>query len=108
MGLVALPVAADTPYQSFNIELDGTVYGFRLRYNTRADAWFLDLLAADETVLLAGRAVRLGVDLLAHYSDAAFPPGRLFVVNFVDTYGEPDRENFGQDVKLIYVEAEDE
>jgi hypothetical protein len=106
MAYIELPILADTPDQSFSIALDGSVYHLRLRYNSRADYWMLFISTADGTPLLSGMAVRLGADLLDQYADAELPPGGLFAVNFVDAYAEPDRDNFGRDVSLIYQEAE--
>lgn len=106
MGYIELPVAEDTPHQSFSVQLEGSVYQFRLRYNTRAGHWALDLADAYGTRLICGIAVRLGVDLLSAYSDDSFPPGKLFAMNWVDPYQEPDRDNFGADVSLIYEESE--
>ncbi len=105
MAIVALPISADVPKQRFTIALDGAVYGFSFLYNTRAEAWMMTIRSADEQILAAGIAVRLGVDLLAPYSDARFPAGRLFVVNFSEQYTEADRDNFGRDVGIVYQEA---
>lgn len=105
MAFIELPIAADTPDQSFSMVLDGAVYHLRLRLNTRAGFWVLFIAAADATPLLSGIAIRLGVDLLAPYADDPFPAGRLFAINFVDAYAEPDRDNFGRDVSLIFEEA---
>jgi len=105
MGYIALPIVADTPSQLFSIELDGTVYGFVFRYNTRSGTWMMDVRSTDDDVLVAGIAVRMGVNLLGQYSDERFPLGRLFTVNFVEAYVEADRNNFGRDVRVIYEEA---
>ena len=106
MAFIELPIAADTPHQSFSVQLDGALYTVRLRYNTRAGHWILDLFTFAGEQLVAGLALRLGVDLLSQYRSAEMPPGSLFVLNYVDPYAEPDRDNFGQDVMLIYQEAQ--
>ena len=105
MAFIDLPIAADTPDQSFSVSLDAAVYRLRLRYNTRAGAWALSLATADGTPLLSGLALRLGVDLLAQFVDDRLPPGRLFAINYVDAYAEADRDNFGRDAALVYEEA---
>jgi hypothetical protein len=105
MAYIELPVAADTPHQSFSVTLNGTVFGFKLRYNSRAGHWALDLYDAGANPLLSGIAIRLGVDLLAQYAGDTLPAGSLFAINWVDAYSEPDRDNFGSDVSLVYEEA---
>jgi hypothetical protein len=105
MAAFELPVALDMPYQSFAVQLEGAVFQVRLRYNTRAGHWAVDLSDAAGTRLISGIAVRLGVDLLSAYSDDSFPPGKLFAINWVDQYLEPDRDNFGADVSLVYEES---
>ena len=105
MAYIELPIAHDTPHQSFSVQLDGSVYQVRLRYNSRAGHWAMDLADAGGNPLTVGIAVRLGVDLLAQYSSVSFPPGVLFALNWVDQYQEPDRDNLGRDVSLIYEEA---
>jgi hypothetical protein len=105
MAYIELPIAEDTPHQSFSVQLEGTVYQVRLRYNTRAGHWALGLADAAGIVLLSGVAVRLGVDLLSQYKDDRFPPGKLFAMNWVDQYQEPGRDNLGTDVSLIYEES---
>jgi hypothetical protein len=105
MAALELPVSQDTPYQSFSVQLEGSVYQVRLRYNTRAGHWALDLADDAGTRLISGIAIRLGVDLLSAYSDDSFPPGKLFAINWVNAYQEPDRDNFGADVSLVYEES---
>lgn len=105
MAYIEVPITADLPHQSFSVKLDGAVYQLRLRYNSRAGHWALDLTDAAGTALLSGIAIRLGVDLLAQYSDARFPEGKLFAINWVAAYQEPGRSNLGADVVLVYEEA---
>ena len=105
MAFIELPVAADVPYQSFSTTLNGAVYRIRLRYNTRAGFWSLDLADAAGAPLLSGLAIRLGTDLLSQFASEGFPPGKLFAVNWVAAHREPDRETFGRDVSLVYEEA---
>ena len=105
MVYIELPVSHDVADQGFSVQLDGTVYQVRLRYNTRAGHWALDLSDSVGTPLLSGVAVRLGVDLLAQFDREDLPAGRLFAMNWVSEFQEPDRDNFGTDVSLIYEEA---
>ena len=103
MAYYELPID-NTADQSFTVTLDGAVYRIHLRYNSRARFWAMDILDAADTQLVMGLAVRLGIDLLAQYADR-FPPGRMFAINYADPYVEPNRDNMGSDVRLVYQEA---
>ena len=76
MAYIELPISHDTPHQSFSVQLDGSVYQIRLRYNSRAGHWAMDLADAGGNPLTVGIAVRLGVDLLAQYSSVSLSSGR--------------------------------
>jgi len=104
MAHLSIPVAA-TAYQSFSVQLDGSVYRMRIRYNSRSGVWTLDLFDSAEQALLCGLALRTGIDLLDQYVDDRLPPGRLFIVNFVSEHGEPGRDDLGTDAVLVYEEA---
>jgi hypothetical protein len=106
MAYLELPIQPDVPHQSFSVELDGAVYGFEFRYNTRGECWLMGLRTSEDEQLLRGVAVRLGVDLLAQYTDDRFPAGRLFAMNVADEYVGPDRNNFGSDATIVYEEAQ--
>lgn len=104
MAYIELPID-NTADQSFTTTLDGAVYRIHLRYNTRGGFWAIDILDASDTPLILGLAIRLGIDLLAQYTED-IPPGQLFAINYADQYTEPNRDNFGTDVMLVYMEAE--
>lgn len=106
MAYIELPITADLPHQSFSVQLDGTVFRLRLRYNWRAGHWALDLADSSGAPLISGVAVRLGVDLLAQYADDRLPSGKLFAMNWVAPYQPPGRDNFGTDVVLIYEQGQ--
>lgn len=104
MAFIEIPVQA-VPYQRFSIQIDGAAYHLRVSHNTRAGTWSIDIYDAVQTPLVCGMAMRLGLDLLSQFSDDRFPPGRMFLQNLKEAYAEPDRENLGTDVVLIYQEA---
>ncbi len=105
MAFIEIPMETDSPNFSFRCELDGTVYAFHFRYNSRATGWAMDFKTGSGQRILSGVIVRLGVDLFAPYSGGLMPGGNLFAINYSNLYQEADRDNFGKDVKLIYKEA---
>jgi hypothetical protein len=46
-----------------------------------------------------------GRDLLRGVGSAAKPPGGLYVADFAARGRDPDKENFGNGVGLVYVES---
>ena len=105
MSVVQLPVHADYSHYEFKTVLDGIKYGFVLRWNTRAGYWILDIKSSDETVLLSGIPLLIGVDLLAICQYADIPQGKLFLVNLESEYTECGRDDLGENVLLMYQEA---
>jgi hypothetical protein len=88
--------------QTFNITLNGQEYRFRVRYNNRAAFWFLDLYL-DETTLVNGAAMGVGVDILHQY---ALEIGSLFLID-VGGVGDPMLEDLGTNTVLVYYTPEE-
>ena len=66
--------------QRFFVTLDGRLYGFRLRFNPRAAAWYLDVSNSRGQVVVAGVRVRRLYPLLMQYVGyASLPQGTLFI-----------------------------
>lgn len=101
--MVILPVEAGVPFQSFETELDGTLYGFELQWNERAASWLLHLYDSTGAVLRLGMPCAIGARILGKRRPATHPQGELLVVA-VDGGGPPGLEDFGQDarVRLVY------
>jgi len=99
--LLALERASQSAYK-FRSRLDGTAYGFRLAWNTRAEHWTAAISAADGTELLTGRVLRAGENILEQHVDARLPPGTLEVVDTSGAGGDPGRFDLGARVRLVY------
>lgn len=83
----------DDPSQEFISELDGKKYLFRIKLNTRAEVWTLDInTVADEPIITCLPLV-LGVDLL---STERFANGMLFLVDYSGRGKDPSVDNFGE------------
>lgn len=104
MAVVSLPVNPSRFHHRFRVDLDGTFYRFVVHYIQPMESWAFDLLADDETVIVAGVRFCVSPDLLAQYRHLGVPPGRLGVVDTQGQDQEPDRDNFGTRVLPVYVE----
>ena len=105
MALVLIPITND-PESEVSVKLEGVVYTFRLRWNVRSGAWFLDLRDANDEVLFAGR--KLVVDwVLSGWrdTDPRLPPGRLLAYDTSGQQTDPTLDDLGTRVVLEYWES---
>lgn len=105
MAIRRLPVRVGVPFQRFQVELDGALYGVELRWNWRAPAWSLTLRDANETTLRQGVRVCLGTALLPPRRSAAFPPGELLLVDRGGQGVDPGLDDLGDSAELVYMDA---
>ena len=106
MGYIELPVITGNTNHEFKAELSGKVYLFHFRWNTRAACWIMSISTENEGPIISGMSIALGTDLLAQYKDSRLPGGSLFAINYANEYQEPDRDNLGTDVAIVYKETE--
>lgn len=102
MATFILPVRAGVPDQTFEVELEGTVYGFQLRWNHRAEFWVVNVYDAAGAPLILGRRLCLGTFLMPAPRRLGWPPGDLFLVE-ADS-GEATLETLGATDFFVYEE----
>lgn len=102
---VEIPLRSDLPAFSLQASLEDVTYTLRLRWNTRTEAWFVDILDAQgETQYLTG--VRLVVNFpLAAYNTGRQPPGSFVAVDTSGTQTDPGVDDLGDRVRLLYFTA---
>lgn len=100
--MILIPLRNDLPDYSFQIELDGKTYGLRLRLNQRDGSWYFDVRDAEDTVLVAGRRLVIGLPLLRRYTDERLPPGELLAVDSSGANEEAGPADLGARVRLFY------
>lgn len=87
------------------INLEGVVYDFRYRWNTRSEAWYLYVALTGEDYSFKIK-LTTGHDLLNPYRySESCPPGSLYVVDVLKTFGRPTRDSLGADkrFRLMYI-----
>lgn len=96
-----IPTTSDGA-RRITLDLGGDLglFTFRTYYNYLADMWFLDLLDADDTVILAGMALPPGIDILRAHTNID-DIGELRVA---DTGGTNNAtpESLGTDAQLVH------
>lgn len=101
-----IPIDRNSPDQKFSIDLEGTVYVFRVLWNSRTGRWSLSVFEEDETPIVMGITVIGEADLLSQYADSRLPPGTLYTADLTGKNREPTDENFGDSVLLLYADEE--
>ena len=108
MAAVVIPVRSDLDDYSIVVELDGTSYQLRFRWNVRDGRWYMTIRTAAGVVLRAGLAVVVDAPINQRAVGDGLPRGYLIAQ---DTSGQgveiEDQDDFGGRVKLLYVPEDD-
>ena len=105
MAIFEIPVRSDLPAYKFQINLEGTVFILRFRFNTRLDRWVMDVQDVNEDRIVTGIPMLTNLPLLDRYQDERLPLGRFTVIDETGNNRNPPREGFGEDFKLLYRES---
>lgn len=90
------------------VELEGVAYLFRFRWNTRAEAWFVDVADANGELIVAGRKCLADEFLLEQFrARAGVPPGILHPFDTTRRQVDPAQDDFGTRVVLYYLDSLD-
>lgn len=103
MKFYTIPIT-EASDQSFNITLDGRLYGVRLTWNILGH-WTVSISDINKNAILSGIKVVLEVDLFKDHPDIGLPPGSLYAVDFSEREDDIGRYDFVNDrgVQLLYV-----
>ncbi len=103
----AIQTPSGAAFWTQRVVLDGRAFYLRGEWNQRLGRWFLGLSDQDELVVSSPRKVVADFDLLRQCSDDRRPGGALIAI---DTSGEgvdPDFDDLGVRVQLVYVSKEE-
>lgn len=102
MTILNIPVPGTTDAFTESLELDGTIYELKFRWNARDRHWMLDVITGGD-LLMAGIKLVISDDLLARdLRPEGLPPGRLFVADLDNLDRDPEETLFGDRVLLRY------
>lgn len=104
MAIFEMPVRNDIAAYSFKIELDLVIYTLSFRYNKRMSSWIMDIADEQESPILMGIPVQTNVALINRFIDEQLPPGQFLCLDETGDQRSPDRDNFGLDIKLLYLD----
>ena len=102
-----VPLTIDFDDYSFAIDLDGTTYQLTLRWNGRAEKWFISLELQDGTEVIGMRPVIADWPPFARFRGPNIPLGELLFVDTSRSNTDPGRNDLGERVILVYLEEAD-
>lgn len=99
---VILPLVPSIPNYRVSTTLDDTQFIFDLRWNTRDNAWYMDVSTeADEIIRYAIKIVR-GAPLGRRTADPRFPTGLLVAAASDGSTTEAGLNDLGTRVQVLY------
>lgn len=106
MSTLQLPITNDT-WSEVNIKLEGTVYTFETRWNTRASAWFMTVADSDGVVISGAKKIVCSWPLFGwRETDTRMFPGLLYAYDTSGQGLDPTIDDLGSRVIVLYDEAE--
>lgn len=97
---------SDSNYR-FITTLENLPFGFDIRWNSRDESFYMDVLRDDGSVVRAGIRLVLGPALGGRVADADFPPGAFFAVDLTNSAVEATYDDIGKRVAIVYLSAAD-
>jgi hypothetical protein len=107
MAVIEIPVTNQYPAYSFQVELEGVLYLLDFHYNSRMERWIMSIYSESNDPVLMGIPLLTGWSHIGSFQTSLKPPGEFLCIDEGSLGRNPDRENFGVDVKLVYVESEE-
>lgn len=105
MAILEIPVRADLPSYEFKQEIEAVIYTFKFRWNDRMSKWFFSIADEENVELLSGIPVQTNVDIKGRFRQTTLPPGRFLAYDETGKGRDPDRSNFGSEIKFLYEES---
>lgn len=103
MASIQIPVLPSVGSYRFATVIETVAYIFDVRWNTRDQAWYLDVLEVDETPIMRGMKILLGVYLGRRSSHPLFMNGVLVASDMSAQGKEAGFDDLGTRVLLQYI-----
>jgi hypothetical protein len=83
--------------------IEGNQYVFHVRWNSRDEAWYFDVCAFDDTPIVQGIKVVLGVNFGRWSNDPLFLDGNMFALSTGSTpHADATFDNLGTTIQVYY------
>lgn len=101
--MIELPLVPSVPHYRVSTQLDDVQFILDVRWNSRDDAWYIDLLAEDEEPISVGMKVTLGSFLGSRSAHEEFPDGFFLTVDTSGEGSEAGLDDMGTRVVVLYI-----
>lgn len=100
-----IPIPSHNAKWSETVTMDGTVYRLTFNWNTRIQAWYMQIAEQDGSPIVSGIKLLPMISLLQRHKDARLPPGVLFSYDVIEagTAAAPSKSQLGSKMKLFYI-----
>ena len=102
--MTEIPTKSDQVDYNYNLDINGTTYFLRFRYNSRMARYMLDILDADKVIIIAGLPILSSVPTIEDYVDIRLPDGVILPFDVDGEQKNAEVEELGDRVR-IYFEA---
>ena len=104
MAVQEIPVSFEPASNNMVVSLDGTPYDLKFYFNLRRAVWYMSIRTQDKEDIIQGVPLFVGWPPLERFKDTRLPPGMFMVLDTSDKNLDPTFEDFGNRVKLLYIE----
>jgi hypothetical protein len=100
-----IPTSTTLPHYEIRVDLDGVPYTLEFRWNARDGAWYMHVKNEDDTHLVSGVKVVIGIPLGVRSANAEMPFGVLIALDTSGADEQPGIDELGERVLLYYYSA---
>jgi hypothetical protein len=104
---VRLPLVPSLPNYRFGTALAGTQFLIDVRWNARDEAWYMDVLSEDETLIRGGIKIVLGTLLGGRVVNASFPAGVFVAADLTNSGLDADIDALGDRVVVDFYDFQE-
>jgi len=106
MAILRFPTITGLEHYIFELPLNGTVFRFKFKYNSREETWYFNVLDLNNNILRAGlKVVNEWVLLRLWAARTGRPLGDIVTVNLGAVSAPPTLTQLGAEVVLTYSEG---
>lgn len=99
--MLKMPVL-DAAAQTYKVRLQDVEYAIRLRYNRRAESWYLDVGDRDGVWIVRGLRIVQGFPILGRHTRDGLPPGDFFFFYSPNGDDATGRDGFNDGGRFLY------